>query len=137
MSEGIKDPGLFSWNELMTSDAKAAKAFYGDLFGWETEEMDMGEGNIYHMFKLGDTMVGGMMEITPEMASFGVQPHWMSYVNTEDVDASIAKLVELAGKVLAGPMQAGEMGKFAAVMDTNGAAFSFWQSLAGSESCSE
>ena len=27
-------PGTFSWTELVTSDADAAKAFYTELFGW-------------------------------------------------------------------------------------------------------
>ena len=27
-------PGTFSWAELVTSDADAAKAFYTELFGW-------------------------------------------------------------------------------------------------------
>ena len=31
-------PGTFSWAELATTDAEAAKAFYGGLFGWDTEE---------------------------------------------------------------------------------------------------
>ncbi|MGY8687344.1 MAG: VOC family protein, partial [Verrucomicrobiales bacterium] len=35
--------GEFCWNELITSDTGAAKAFYSELFGWETSEMDMGE----------------------------------------------------------------------------------------------
>jgi uncharacterized protein len=28
-------PGTFSWTELVTSDADAAKTFYGSLFGWD------------------------------------------------------------------------------------------------------
>ena len=38
----MKDPmrtyGAFSWNELITSDVRAAKAFYTELFGWQTQE---------------------------------------------------------------------------------------------------
>ena len=30
----MKQHGVFSWNELMTTDVKGAKAFYGELLGW-------------------------------------------------------------------------------------------------------
>ncbi len=33
-------PGTFSWVDLATTDAAAAKAFYSGLFGWEMEETD-------------------------------------------------------------------------------------------------
>ena len=38
-----KTHGAFSWSELMTSDPTAAAAFYGPLFGWTVQTMDMVE----------------------------------------------------------------------------------------------
>ncbi|MFT5469742.1 MAG: putative enzyme related to lactoylglutathione lyase [Verrucomicrobiales bacterium] len=35
--------GEFCWNELLTTDTSAAKTFYSELFGWEAEDMDMGD----------------------------------------------------------------------------------------------
>ena len=36
------------WNELSTSDVEGARRFYGDQFGWGSEEyMDMGEMGLY------------------------------------------------------------------------------------------
>ncbi len=32
-------PGTFCWVDLATTDAEGAKAFYGELFGWEAEDM--------------------------------------------------------------------------------------------------
>ena len=29
------ESGTFCWVDLATTDAEGAKAFYGDLFGWE------------------------------------------------------------------------------------------------------
>ena len=37
-------PGAFSWVDLATTDAAAAKSFYAGLFGWETEDHDAGGG---------------------------------------------------------------------------------------------
>jgi predicted enzyme related to lactoylglutathione lyase len=38
-------PGTFSWAELHTSDAAAAKEFYSPLLGWDLEDVPIGEGN--------------------------------------------------------------------------------------------
>ncbi len=35
-------PGAFCWIELGTSDQKAAKDFYTQLFGWSFTDNDMG-----------------------------------------------------------------------------------------------
>jgi predicted enzyme related to lactoylglutathione lyase len=37
------EPGAFCWIGLATSDAVAAKAFYGSLLGWQSEELPTGE----------------------------------------------------------------------------------------------
>ena len=126
MSEPDTTAGIFGWNELMTTDAKAAAAFYIGVFGWEQETMDMGEFK-YHMFKLGDRMVAGMMELTEEMGP--VPPHWMSYVNVDDVDAAVAKATQHGGTVLKGAMEIPNTGKLAVIQDPTGAVFSFWQHL--------
>jgi predicted enzyme related to lactoylglutathione lyase len=55
-----KTHGAFSWSELMTTDSKAATEFYGGLFGWTVQTMDMGTGP-YHVVKVGDTSVGGTL----------------------------------------------------------------------------
>lgn len=36
-------PGTFSWTDLTTTDQEAAKAFYGELFGWEAEDNPVGD----------------------------------------------------------------------------------------------
>ena len=37
--------------ELNTTDLKKAQAFYGGLFGWKFQDMDMGPMGIYSTFK--------------------------------------------------------------------------------------
>ena len=51
-------PGAFSWSELMTPDPAAAREFYGALFGWKFDVMNMGQGD-YHVVKADGTAVGG------------------------------------------------------------------------------
>ena len=44
--------GVFSWIDLGTTDTEAAKAFYGDLFGWTFLDIPTDSGTIYSMFCL-------------------------------------------------------------------------------------
>lgn len=46
-------PGTFSWAELATSDAGAAKSFYSTLFGWDYEDNPIGDGQVYSMASRG------------------------------------------------------------------------------------
>ena len=91
-------PGSFGWNELVTSDVEAAKKFYASMLGWEAETQTMAAGIDYTMFKKGDAPVAGMIAISPEMGP--VPPHWLSYVNSDDVTADLAKAKAAKTKVV-------------------------------------
>ena len=68
MADAYKTNGAFSWSELTTSDPEAAKRFYGELFGWEMEDMSIPE-MAYTVVKTGGESVGGIMAIPPEAIS--------------------------------------------------------------------
>jgi predicted enzyme related to lactoylglutathione lyase len=114
--------GLFSWNELMTSDTKKACDFYTRLLGWTTTEMDMGSAGKYTVFKAGDTQVGGMMAIQKEWGN--VPPHWMSYLTVKDVDDTAKKAEQLGAKILVPPTDIPGIGRFCTFCDPTGAAIS-------------
>ena len=113
--------GAFSWNALMTSDPEKAVAFYTALLGWTVQKMAM-PGMDYHVMKAGDTSVGGIMALPPEAAAGGMPPNWGSYVTVADVDATARKAVELGGKVVHGPAAIPGIGRFAVIIDPQGAA---------------
>lgn len=115
-----KTAGAFSWTELMTGDPKAATEFYGKLFGWTYDAMDMGQGD-YHVVKAGDTSVGGIMGTPPQAK--GTPPAWGCYVTVTDTDALVEKCKSLGGKLLAGPMDIPKVGRFAVLQDPQGAVF--------------
>jgi uncharacterized protein len=117
--------GAFSWSELMTSDVRAASEFYGSLFGWKIEVADMGTGP-YHLIKIGDESVGGIMGMPPG-APPGMPPMWGCYVTVKDVDATVAKTRALGGAVLMEPMEVKTVGRMAVVRDPQGAALSVIQ----------
>ena len=119
-------PGTFSWVELQTTDAGGAKAFSGELFGWEAEDSPAGEAGTYTMFSKGGRHVAGMFELSDDMRGRGIPPHWGSYVTVADVDASAARVGELGGTVVAGPFDVTEAGRMATLQDPQGA-MSLWE----------
>lgn len=122
-------PGIISWNELMSPDAAGSVEFYKNLFGWTHEVAPMPDGE-YHMFKVGDRPVAGMVQITDEMGP--CPPMWGAYVTVEDADAAVAKAAELGAKVVKEVTDL-PMGRFAVIVDPQGAAISFWEFKEGVE----
>jgi predicted enzyme related to lactoylglutathione lyase len=119
-------PGAFCWIELGTTDQGAAKEFYGKLFGWSFEEMPMGAGETYTIFKLRGKEVAAAYRLDPERFP-GVPPHWMLYVATADADAAARRSSELGGEVMAAPMDVPDVGRIAVLKDPAGAPFSVFQ----------
>ena len=124
-------PGTFCWNELMTKDVAGARSFYGGLLGWKVEEMDMGPGGTYTLWKRGKDRVGGCMAMPPDLAASGAPPHWVSYVQVPDVDASAQKATALGGKVCHGPADIPGVGRFAVLTDPQGADFCIFKPASG------
>lgn len=120
--------GNFSWHELATSDREAAWAFYSELFGWQTtEEMDMGEGNIYHMYgRPGGPPLGGIFNRTPEMPATA----WTLYVTVEDCGVAIEAVKAAGGQLLMGPIEVPGGDMIAYCMDPQGATFAVHQCIA-------
>jgi uncharacterized protein len=119
-SDATVPEGVFAWDELYTNDVDAAKRFYREVFGWTTEDMDMGEFT-YTLFKSGDAQVAGGMTI-PEGEE--TPPHWYPYLATDDVDATTEKAKELGAKVYHGPADIpGDMGRISVLGDPTGATF--------------
>jgi hypothetical protein len=119
--DAYKTHGAFSWNELMTTDPEGALRFYTALLGWTTQKMGMPDGD-YHVLKVGDDSVGGVMSLPPAAEAGGVPPNWGSYVTVIDVDAIARRAGPLGGKVVHGPQDIPGVGRFAVIIDPQGAA---------------
>jgi len=119
------DPGTFCWIELGTSDAAGAKKFYTSLFGWTTNENDMGEMGIYYIFQKNGRDCAAMYQMGEQQK--GTPPNWMSYVCVASADDAAEKAKSLGGNVIAGPFDVMDYGRMAVIFDSQGAAFSVWQ----------
>ena len=111
----------------MTISAAEASAFYSAVLGVESAKMP---GPVdYTLLRVGGTDVAGIMEITEQMGP--IPPNWMVYFAVADVDASAAQAQSLGANILAPPMDIPGMGRFASLMDPQGAAFSVFKHAEG------
>jgi predicted enzyme related to lactoylglutathione lyase len=123
-SDEPKPAGQFCWDELLTTDPEGSVRFYGELFGWTHETMDMGESGTYHVMKRGERYGAGIMKMPPDAQA---PPHWLSYVVVEDVDQGAEKVTQLGGQIWCQPMDIPTVGRFAVGSDPTGGVFALFK----------
>jgi uncharacterized protein len=105
--------------EVPAQDTGRAKEFWGSLFGVEFQTY---EGPVeYHMFQ-NDDQTGGA--VYPQQEG---EKGLITYFNVDDIDSARQRIQELGGKAEDKAPVPG-MGWFARAEDTEGNAFSLWQS---------
>jgi predicted enzyme related to lactoylglutathione lyase len=114
-------PSRFIWYELCTSNPRKAAEFYDAVLGWTVQDSGQ-EGRNYSMWLTGGVGVGGLLEITPDMALGGMEDLWLGYVDVADVDASIEEIVAAGGHSHMVQTVPG-VGRMSMVSDPQGAAF--------------
>jgi uncharacterized protein len=119
--------GRFVWHELMTTDTDAASDFYSHIVPWKAQDSGMPS---YTLWMSGKYRAAGLMGLPEEDAS--APPHWIIYIGTPDVDATVGAAEKLGGKVLKGASDIPNVGRFAVLSDPQGAAFAVFTPLPGS-----
>ena len=120
-----KPAGTPTWIDLATPDADGARAFYHALFGWD---YDIGgpEYGGYTTARAGQHTAAGIGGNTgPDGTTYPVA--WGVFFASHDIEADVARAVELGATVLLPVMVVGEFGSMAACVDPGGAVFNFWQ----------
>ena len=115
--------GAPSWIELFTSDTETGLAFYGELFGWTSEQAGEEYGGYINLFKDG-VPVGGCMR---NDGSAGTPNLWSVYLATDDAQKVTEASPANGGQVIVPAMQVGELGTMVVVTDAGGAAIGGWQ----------
>lgn len=114
--------GNFIWYELMTTDTKAAEAFYRGVVGWRAQDAGM-KDMAYTILSADEAPIGGLLALPPEARDAGARPGWIGYVAVDDVDAYAARLTQAGGTVHRAPDDIPGVGRFAVVADPQGALF--------------
>lgn len=115
------------WNpfvhvELVTTDVAKAKSFYGKLFKWELEDVDMGDMT-YTLIKVGEGTGGGLMKNPmPDGHSM-----WIAYVKVGNVKAATKKAKSLGAKVKKDVTKVKGAGSLSIITDPTGAMLGLWE----------
>ncbi|WP_205479575.1 VOC family protein [Sphingomonas arenae] len=109
--------GDFVWYELMSPDTAASGAFYTGLLGWRVSD-----NPDYREIRASEGMVGGMLQLTPEMKAGGARPAWLGYIAVDDVDATLRRAEAAGGRTILPARDMVGVGRFAIVADPQGAA---------------
>jgi predicted enzyme related to lactoylglutathione lyase len=122
----------FGWYELLTTDT-SVENFYKQVIGWGAEPAP--NGMPYTLFTTDGTPVAGMMEMPEPLRAQGIPPFWLGYVAVANLDEAVEKATSLKAQVMKAPMEIPGVGRFAALVDPQGAAISLieWANPTGSE----
>lgn len=119
-------PGTPSWVDLATTDTAVARAFYGELFGWDSVAGPPETGG-YTNFCLRGARVAGLHELPPDLAEQGQLPSWTTYIATDDADTTAARIRDAGGTLLYGPVDVLDEGRMISAIDASGGPFGVWQ----------
>ena len=87
------------WNELTTAHPAAARQFYGDLFGWTSDDfMPMGELGEYRFFAFAGTTIGAVCAVSP-----GGSAGWRYYIRVPSITAAVDAVRANGGTISMGP----------------------------------
>ena len=138
----VNVPGAWNFSELNTDDVAAATRFYGEVFGWEVDEVDMGamKGSMVRRPGYADFLEQINPGTKQRHIDFGAPPgftecvawflplaegeaqHWSLTFTIADADAVAAKARELGGRVEVEPFDM-PMVRSTVIRDPAGARF--------------
>ena len=117
--------GTPSYVELSSPDQRAAEEFYGQLLGWDFDDVDMGAAGVYLAAKVGGESVAGIAGQLPHLV--GHPAYWVVYLTVDDLDATLARVGPAGGTVEAGPFDVMSRGRIARIQEPTGARVNLWQ----------
>jgi len=115
--------GTPSWVDLQVDDTQAARAFYGELLGWDIQDGPEEAGG-YLMALLNGRPVAGIGPKTSEQPTPNV---WTTYLAADDADAVADRVTAAGGTVFMPPFDVLDVGRMTVAADSAGAVFGVWQ----------
>ncbi|MEO8430811.1 MAG: VOC family protein [Acidobacteriota bacterium] len=109
--------------ELNTTDLDKAKKFYGDLFDWNLEDVQMGPMGTYTMIQPGTGTGGGMLRHPDPKGPSA----WLAYVDVDDIGASTKKAKSLGATIMKDVTEVPGVGWMSILVDPTGAMLALWK----------
>jgi predicted enzyme related to lactoylglutathione lyase len=110
-----------TWFEIPADDTGRAKAFYRDLFGWETTPFPVPFKDDFWMVSTGGEIGGDLF--AREYAG----QQMMVYIDVPSIEECLARVTALGGRVVAGKTPVPGMGYLAVCEDTEKNRFGLWE----------
>jgi len=105
--------------EIPSRNLAESMAFYSSAFGWECGK----ESDFYAFFKTPNGVSGGFDPSSTPSSDAGTT----IYIEVDDMNAALAKIGKLGGRVLKPKTEiGGEMGFYALFTDPHGNRMGFW-----------
>jgi predicted enzyme related to lactoylglutathione lyase len=141
-AQAVNEPGSWNFSELNTDDPEGARRFYGPVFGWEFDEVDLGPttGIMVRLPGYADFLEQFDPGIRKRHSDFGAppgysdcvawimpvadgaSPYWSVTFSVDDTDAVAARARDLGGTVLVEPHDIPPV-RSAVIRDPHGAVF--------------
>lgn len=115
------EPGSYAWAEVYTREPERTDAFFPAVFPYATKRMVDPQMD-YRFFQVGEQPALGRMKMEPSDFPAEIPPYIQVYFGVPDCDAAVAAAERLGGQKVFGPMDS-PFGRFAAIVDPQGAAF--------------
>ncbi len=124
--------GTFLWHEVMSQDPAGTRAFYTQILGWTVAPMpNAPDPEHYAVFSARGTGVAGVMRLPEQAAAMGAPSHWLGYLGSPNVKATVDQVVALGGSVRMPPTAIAGVGTIAVLADAQGAGFGLLQPESG------
>jgi len=117
----------FCWADLATVDDVRAGAFYAALFGWSPQPRTHAGGR-FTLLENEGRQLASLYRLAQAQVACGVPSHWLPYVSTPDLSASVARAMALGGDVIVKSQSVPGLASVAVAVDPTGALFGLWQS---------
>ena len=124
----VNSHGRFVWYELVTTDIKAAIAFYTKVMGWGAWDASV-PGKPYILFGDAKGAISALTQLPDDAKQMGARPSWIGYVGVDDVDATAAAITRLGGAVHVPPTNASDISRFSIFTDPQAARLALFKWL--------
>ncbi|MEH6549379.1 MAG: VOC family protein [Pseudomonadales bacterium] len=125
--------GKIIWHDLITDTPEESKRFYGELFGWEFEDLGVG-GSFssvnYTLIRHNGRLIGGLVDQNLLSTDADIS-QWVVVMSVDDIELASKTLVEGGGTLFNPPTNLADRGTIAIAADPQGALFALLQTKTG------
>ena len=126
--------GKIVWRDLITDTPAASQQFYGELFGWEFEQVGrkygLGDDINYSVIRHNGRLIGGMVNENKLQRTEEIS-QWIPLMSVSDIYAAVVTVQVNGGIVYTPPTELADRGGLAVIADPQGAILGLVQTKTG------